>query len=215
MNTTTLTFTVPEYQIEHSDGHYRDAIPVSAEELPLDTIVQWFREQEQTTPDAAASAAALLLRRIGDRALDSHIITGGACAVALAAGHALNDGGPAIDPEYVWSAAADAERRLQEHCPWADMQEYVVLPYDTRAEEICILCGECTAYITNAERPDDAAALDAVDSDVRAAERAPLSPRLRMHYGAIGAENTDGVCECCDRDLFDSPDDGRAHVWAY
>lgn len=219
MNTTALTFTVPEYQIENSDGRYRDAIPVPAEELPLDTVVQWFREQNNyTTPDAAADAAALLLRQIGDRALDTRIITGGACAVALAAGHALRDGGPAVDPEYVWSAAADAEHRIHEHYPWADMQEYVVLPYDTRAEEIVVLCGECSAYLSNAERPEDddyAAALDAVDCDVRAAERAPLAPRLRMHYGVIEAEHTDGVCECCDRDLFDSPDDGRAHVWAY
>ena len=166
--------------------------------------------QAQSTLDAAADAAALLLSRIGERALDSHIITGGACAVALAASGALR----AVDPEYVWSAAADAE-----HYPWADMQEYVVLPYDTRAEEIVVLCGECSAYLSNAERPEDdddyAAALDAVDCDVRAAERAPLAPRLRMHYGMIEAEHTDGMCECCDRDLFDSPDDGRAHVWAY
>ena len=219
MNTSTITFTVPEYQIEHSDGRYRDAIPVPAEDLPLDTIIEWFREQDaHTTPDAAAKSASLLLRAIGDRALDARIITGGACAVALAAGHALRDGGPAVDPEYVWSAAADAQRRLQEHYPWADMMEYVVLPYDTRAEEVSILCGECTAYLTNAERPEDedyARLLDAVDRDVREAERAPLSPRLRMHYGMIEAEHTDGVCECCERDLYDAPDDGRAHVWAY
>ena len=219
MKTASLTFTVPAYQVEHSDGRYRDAIPVPAEDLPLDTIIEWFREQDaHTTPDAAAKAASLLLRTIGDRALDTHIITGGACSVALAAGHALRDDGPALDPEYVWNAAADAERRLQEHYPWANMQEYVVLPYDTRAEEISILCGECSAYLTNAERPEDddyAAALDAVDCDVREAERAPLSPRLRMYYGMIEAEHTDGVCECCDRDLYDSPDDGRAHVWAY
>lgn len=211
MKTTDLTFTVLEYQIEHSDGRYRDAIPVSAEELPLDTIIEWFREQEQTTPDAAAKAASLLLRAIGDRALDTHVITGGACAVALAAGHAL-------DPEYVWNAAADAEHRIREHYPWADLMDYVVLPYDTRAEEIAILCGECTAYLTNAERPDDedyAAALDDVDRDVREDERAPLAPRLRMHYGLIEAEHTDGVCECCERDLYDAPDDGLAHVWAY
>ena len=219
MNTTTVSFTVPAYQVEHSDGRYRDAIPVPAEELPLGAIIEWFREQDaHTTPDAAADAAALLLSQIGDRALDSHIITGGACAVALAAGHALCDGGPAVDPEYVWRAAADAEHRLQEHYPWADMQEYVVLPYDTRAEEICILCGECSAYLSNAERPEDddyTAALDAVDRDVREVERAPLAPRLRMYYGMIEAENTDGVCECCERDLYDAPDDGRAHVWAY
>ena len=218
MNTTTVSFTVPACQAEYSDGRYRDAIPVSADDLPLDVIIDFYRAQEQSTPDAAADAAALLLRQIGDRALDSRIITGGACAVALAASGALRAAGPAVGPEYVWSAAADAEHRVREHYPWADMMEYVVLPYDTRAEEISILCGECTAYLTNAERPDDAdyaAALDAVDSDVRAAERAPLAPRLRMYYGMIEAEHTDGVCECCDRDLFDSPDDGRAHVWAY
>lgn len=218
MNTTTISFTVPAYQVEYSDGRYRDAIPVSADDLPLDVVIDFYRAQEQSTPDAAADAAALLLRQIGDRSLDCHIITGGACAVALAASGALCAAGPDVDPEYVWSAVADAEHRIHEHYPWADMQEYVVLPYDTRAEEIAILCGECTAYITNAERPDDAdyaAALDAVDCDVRAAERAPLSPRLRMHYGMIEAEHTDGVCECCDRDLYDAPDDGRAHVWAY
>lgn len=219
MKTTALTFTVPEYQIEHSDGRYRDAIPVPAEDLPLDTIIEWFREQDaHTTPDAAARAANLLLSRIGERAWNSHIITGGACAVALAASGALRGAGPAVDPEYVWVAAADAEHRICKHYPWADMMDYVVLPYDTRAEEISILCGECSAYLTSAERPEDddyAAALDAVDCDVREAERAPLAPRLRMHYGMIEAEHTDGVCECCDRDLYDSPDDGRAHVWAY
>ena len=217
MNTTTVTFTVPAHQAEHSDGRYRDAIPVSADDLPLDVIIDFYRAQEQSTPDAAADAAALLLRQIGDRALDSRIITGGACAVALAAGSSLDDDA-ATTPENLWGAAADAEHRIREHCPWADMQEYVVLPYDTRAEEIAILCGECSAYLSNAERPEDddyAAALDDVDRDVREAERAPLAPRLRMHYGVIGAENTDGVCECCDRDLFDAPDDGRAHVWAY
>ena len=217
MKTTALTFTVPAYQVEHSDGRYRDAILVPAEDLPLDTIIEWFREQDaHTTPDAAAKAASLLLRTIGDRALDTRIITGGACAVALAAGQ--RHGGPAVDPEYVWSAAVDAEHRICEHYPWADMQEYVVLPYDTRVEEISILCGECSAYLTNAERPEDddyAAALDAVDCDVREAERRPLSPRLRMYYGMIEAEHTDGVCECCYRDLYDSPDDGSAHVWAY
>ena len=194
-------------------------VPVSADDLPLGTIIEWFREQDaHTTPDAAAKAASLLLRQIGDRALDIHIITGGACAVALAAGHALCDGGPAVDAGYVWNAACDAEHRIREHYPWADMMEYVVLPYDTRAEEISILCGECTAYLTNAERPDDAdyaAALDAVDSDVRGASGARSAARLRMYYGMIEAEHTDGVCECCDRDFFDSPDDGRAHVWAY
>ena len=218
MNTTTVSFTVPAYQAEYSDGRYRDAIPVSADDLPLDVIIDFYRAQEQSTPDAAAKAAALLLRQIGDRALDSRIITGDSCAVALAASGALRAAGPAVDPEYVWSAATDAEHRLQEHSPWADLMDYVVLPYDTRAQEISILCGECSAYLTNAERPEDddyAAALDAVDRDVRAAERAPLAPRLRMHYGVIEAEHTDGVCECCDRDLYDSPDDGRAHVWAY
>ena len=219
MNTTTVSFTVPAFQAEYSDGRSPGRDPGSADDLPLDVVIDFYRAQEQSTLDAAADAAALLLRQIGDRALDSRIITGGACAVALAASGALRAAGPAVDPEYVWSAAADAEHRLQDHYPWADMQEYVVLPYDTRAEEIVVLCGECSAYLSNAERPEDdddyAAALDAVDCDVRAAERAPLAPRLRMHYGVIEAENTDGVCECCDRDLFDSPDDGRAHVWAY
>lgn len=218
MKTATLSYTVPEYQIEREDGKYRDAIPVPAEELPLDFVAEWFREQNAyATPDAAARAASLLLRAIGERAWDSHIITGATCTMALAAGSALTDDA-AADPRDLWDVAADAERRLQEHYPAADMSDHVVLPYDTQDSEIAILCGECTAYLTNAERPDDgdyAAALDAMDSDVRAAERAPLSPRLRMHYGVIEAENTDGVCECCDRDLFDSPDDGRAHVWAY
>ena len=217
MNTTTVSFTVPAYQAEHTDGRYRDAIPVSADDLPLDVIIEFYRAQEQSTPDAAADAAALLLRQIGDRALDSRIITGGACAVALAASGALRAAGPAVAPEYVWSAAADAQHRLQEHYPWADMQEYVVLPYDTRAEEIAILCGECSAYLSNAERPDDddcAAAL-AASGALRAAERAPLAPRLRMHYGLIEAEHTNGVCECCERDLYDCPDDGRANIWAY
>lgn len=218
MNTASLTFTVPEYQVERSDGRYRDAIPVPAEDLPLDVVVEWFREQDaHTTPDAAADAAAQLLRQIGDRALDTRIITGATCAMALAAGSAL--AGPGMDAEQLWDAAADADRRLQEHYPHADMSDLiVVLPYDTRDDEIAVLCGECSAYLTNAERPEDdacAAALDAVDCDVRAAERAPLSPRLRMHYGMIEAEHTDGVCECCDRDLYDCPDDGRAHVWAY
>lgn len=217
METTALTFTVPAYQVERENGRYRDAIPVPAEELPLDVIVDWFRSQEQSTPDAAARAAALLLRSIGERAWDTHIITGATCAVALAAGPALA-GSPGTDAEYLWDAAADAERRLQEHYPHADMSDHVVLPYDTRDDEIAILCGDCTAWITNGERPDDedyAAALDAVDRDVREAERAPLSPRLRMHYGMIEADATDGVCECCDADLFDAPDDGRAHIWAY
>ena len=213
MKTTAPTFTVPEYQIEHSDGRYRDAIPVPAENLPLDTIIEWFREQDAHTPPDAARAANLLLSQIGERAWNSHIITGAVCAAASGAPR-----GPAVDPEYVWAAAADAERRIREHYPWADMTAHVVLPYDTRAEEITILCGECSAYLTNAERPEDddyAAALDAVDCDVREAERAPLAPRLRVHYGMIEAEHTDGVCECCDRDLYGSPDDGRAHVWAY
>jgi len=218
MKTTALTFTVPTYQVEREDGKYRDAIPVPAEELPITTIAEWFREQDvYATPDVAARAASLLLRQIGERAWDSHIITGATCAVALAAGSALTDN-VAADPQDLWDAACDAEHRLQEHYPHADMSGYVVLPYDTQDSEIMILCGECTAYLSNAERPDDedyAAALDAMDSDVRAAERAPLSPRLRMHYGMIEADATDGICECCERDLFDSPDDGRAHVWAY
>ena len=216
MKTATLSYTVPEYQIEREDGKYRDAIPVPAEELPITAIVDYYRSQEQSTPDAAAKAAALLLRSIGERAWDSHIITGAVCAEALAAGSALT--GPGMDAEQLWDAACDAEHRLQEHYPHADMFERLVLPYDTQDQEIAILCGECTAWITNGERPDDgdyAAALDAMDSDVRAAERAPLSPRLRMRYGLIEAEHTEGICECCERDLFDSPDDGRAHVWAY
>ena len=218
MKTTALTFTVPEYQIEREDGKYRDAIPVPAEELPITTIAEWFREQNAyATPDAAAKAANLLLRRIGERAWDSRIITGATCAVALAAGSALTDN-VAADPRDLRDAACDAEHRLQEHYPHADMSGHVVLPYDTQDSEIMILCGECTAYLSNAERPDDAdyaAALDNVDRDVRAAERRPLSPRLRMHYGMIEADATDGICECCDRDLYDAPDDGRAHVWAY
>lgn len=204
-----LTYIVPD------GDDYRDGVPVPAEKLPITIIADWFRSQEQTNPDAAAKAASLLLRAIGERAWDTPIITGATCTVALAAGPTY---GPAMTPETLWDAAADAEHRLREHYPWADMYDHIVLPYDTRDAEIAILCGECTAWITNGERPDDgdyAAALDAVDSDVRAAERAPLAPRLRMHYGMIEAENTDGVCGCCERDLYDSPDDGRAHVWAY
>ena len=218
MKTATLSYTVPEYQIEREDGKYRDAIPVPAEKLPITTIAEWFREQDAfATPDAAARAASLLLRQIGERAWDAHIITGATCTMALAAGSALTDDA-AADPQDLWDAAADAEHRLQEHYPWADMYDHVVLPYDTRDDEIVILCGECTAWLANGERPDDgdyAAALDAMDSDVRAAERAPLSPRLRTHYGMIEADATNGVCECCDRDLYDSPDDGRANIWAY
>lgn len=218
MKTTTVSFTVPAYQVEREDGKYRDAIPVPAEELPVTYIAEWFREQDAfATPDAAARAASLLLRQIGERAWDAHIITGATCTMALAAGSNLSDDA-AADPQDLWDAAADAEHRLQEHYPHADMYDHVVLPYETRDEEIMILCGECTAYLTNAERPDDgdyAAALDNADRDVREAERAPLAPRLRMHYGMIEADATDGVCECCDRDLWDAPDDGRAHVWAY
>ena len=206
-----LTFTVPD------DGDdYRDAIPVPAERLPITCIAEWFRDQEQTTPDAAAKAADLLLSQIGERA-QTHVITGADCAYALAAGSDLTDDA-ATTPDDLWDAAADAEHRIREHCPWADMMVYLVLPYDTKADEIAALCGECTAYITNAERPDDdayTALLDDFDRDIHAAEQAPCAPRLRMHYGMIEAEHTDGVCECCERDLFDSPDDGRAHVWAY
>ena len=218
MKTTTVSFTVPAYQDECEDGKYRDAIPVPAEELPITTIAEWFREQDAyATPDVAARAASLLLRAIGERAWDRRIITGATCAVALAAGSDLT-GDAAGDPQDLWDAACDAGRRLQAHYPAADMSDHVVLPYDTRDDEIAILCGECTAWLANGERPDDgdyAAALDAMDSDVRAAERPPLSPRLRMYYGMIEADAADGVCECCERDLFDSPDDGRAHVWAY
>ena len=207
----TLTFTVPD------DGDdYRDAIPVSAEDLPLDTLIEWFRDQEQTTPDAAAKAAALLLSQIGERS-GTHVITGADCAYALAAGSSLDDNAAAT-PENLWDAAADAEHRIREHYPWADVMDYLVLPYDTKADEIWALCDECTAYIMNAERPDDdayARLMDGFDRDIHAAEQAPCAPRLRMHYGMIEAEHTDGVCECCDRDLFDSPDDGRANIWAH
>lgn len=207
----TLTFTVPD------DGDdYRDAIPVPAERLPITLIADWFRDQEQTTPDAAAKAASLLLSQIGERS-STHVITGADCAYALAAGSNLDDDA-ATTPENLWDAAADAEHRIREHYPYSDMMEHLVLPYETRADEIAALCGECTAYITNAERPDDAdyaVLLDDFDRDIHAAEQAPRAPRLRMHYGMIDAEHTEGVCSVCERDLFDSPDDGRANIWAY
>ena len=207
----TISFTVPD------DGDdYRDAIPVPAERLPLDVIIDFYHAQEQTTPDAAARAAALLLSQIGERS-GTHVITGADCAYALAAGSSLDDDA-ATTPENLWDAAADAEHRIREHYPWADMMDHLVLPYDTRAEEIAILCGECSAYLSNAERPDDdayTALLDDFDRDIHADEQAPYAPRLRMHYGTIEAEHTEGQCAVCERDLFDSPDDGRAHVWAY
>ena len=206
----TISFTVPD------DGEdYRDAIPVPAERLPITLVAEWFRDQEQTTPDAAAKAAALLLSQIGERS-STHVITGADCAYALAAGSNLDDDA-ATTPENLWDAAADAEHRIREHYPWADIMDYLVLPYDTKADEIGALCGECTAYITNAERPDDdayTALLDDFDRDIHANEQTPY-PRLRMRYGMIEAENTDGVCECCERNLFDSPEDGRANIWAY
>lgn len=202
----TISFTVPD------DGEdYRDAIPVPAERLPITLVAEWFRDQEQTTPDAAAKAASLLLSQIGERA-QTHVITGADCAYALAAGSNLDDDA-ATTPENLWDAAADAG-----HYPWADMMDHLVLPYETRADEIAILCGECTAYITNAERPDDTAytaLLDDFDRDIHAAEQAPYAPRMRMHYGMIEAEHTEGRCAVCERDLFDVPDDGRANVWAY
>lgn len=207
----TISFTVPD------DGEdYRDAIPVPAERLPITCIAEWFRDQEQTTPDAAARAAALLLSQIGERS-STHVITGADCAYALAAGSNLDDDA-ATTPENLWDAAADAEHRIREHYPWADMMDHLVLPYETRADGITVLCGECTAYITNAERPDDdayARLLDDFDRDIHAAEQAPCAPRLRMHYGMIEAEHTEGICAVCERDLYDAPDDGRAHVWAY
>lgn len=203
----TISFTVPD------DGEdYRDAIPVPAERLPITLVAEWFRSQEQTTPDAAADAAALLLSQIGERS-GTHVITGADCAYALAAGSNL-DADAATTPENLWDAAADAEHRIREHHPRADMMDYLVLPYETRADEIGALCGECTAYITNAERPEDedcAAALDDFDRDIHAPERA----RLRMYYGMIEAEHTEGRCAVCERDLYDSPDDGRANIWAY
>ena len=206
----TISFTVPD------DGEdYRDRVPVPAERLPLTIVVDWFRDQERTTPDAAAKAAALLLSQIGERS-GTHVITGADCAYALAAGSELSDDA-ATTPENLWDAAADAEHRIREHYPWADMMDHLVLPYDTRADEIAALCGECTAYITNAERPDDAytALLDDFDQDIHADEQAPYAPRLRMYYGMIEAEHTEGRCAVCERDLFDSPEDGRANIWAY
>ena len=207
----TISFTVPD------DGEdYRDAIPVPAERLPITLVAEWFRDQEQTTPDAAARAAALLLSQIGERS-STHVITGADCAYALAAGSNLDDDA-ATTPENLWDAAADAEHRIREHQPWADMMDHLVLPYETRADEIAALCGECSAYLSNAERPDDdayTALLDDFDRDIHAAEQAPYVPRLRMRYGMIEAEHTEGICAVCERDLFDSPDDGRAHVWAY
>lgn len=207
----TISFTVPD------DGEdYRDAIPVPAERLPITLVAKWFRDQEQTTPDAAARAAALLLSQIGERS-STHVITGADCAYALAAGSNLDDDA-ATTPENLWDAAADAEHRIREHYPWADMMDHLVLPYETRADEIAALCGECTAYITNAERPDDdayTALLDDFDRDIHAAEQVPYAPRLRMYYGVIEAEHTEGQCAVCERDLFDSPEDGRANIWAY
>lgn len=207
----TISFTVPD-----DAEDYRDAIPVPAEMLSITLLSEWFRSQELTTPDAAAKAASLLLSQIGERS-STHVITGADCAYALAAGSDLTDDASA-DPQNLWDAACDAEHCLQEHYPWADTQDHLVLPYETRADEISVLCGECTAYITNAERPDDdayAAALNDFDQDIHAAEQAPYAPRMRMHYGRISAEHTEGVCAVCERDLFDSPDDGLAHVWAY
>ena len=209
LHDTTISFTVPD------DGEdYRDAIPVPAERLPITLVAEWFRDQEQTTPDAAARAAALLLSQIGERS-GTHVITGADCAYALAAGSNLDDA--ATTPENLWDAAADAVLRIREHYPWADMMDHLVLPYETRADEIAALCGECTAYITNAERPDDArtALLDDFDRDIHAAEQAPCAPRMRMYYGLIEAEHTEGQCAVCERDLFDSPEDGRANIWAY
>lgn len=207
----TISFVVPD------DGDdYRDAIPVPAERLPITLVAEWFRDQEQTAPDAAARAAALLLSQIGERS-GTHVITGADCAYALAAGSGPTDDA-ATTPEILWDAAADAEHRIREHRPWADMMDYRVLPYDTRADEIAALCGECTAYLTNAERPDDedyAALIDDFDRDIHETEQAPCAPRLRMYYGMIEAEHTEGICAVCERDLFDAPDDGRAHVWAY
>ena len=189
---------------------YTNTIPADdAERLPITLLAEWFRSQERTNPGAAAQAAALLLAQIGERA-QTHVITGAAITHALA-----SSDDAAADPENIWEAACDAEHRICEHYPFADMADYLVLPYDTRADEIAALCGECTAYITNAERPDDgayAAALNDFDRDIHAAEQAP---RLRMHYGLIEAEHTGGVCSVCGRDLFDSPDDGCANIWAY
>ena len=212
MYTYALTHTIPA---DDADD-YRDAIPVPAEKLPITTLAEWFRSQEHTNPGAAARAAALLLAQIGERA-DTHVITGADVAYALAAGSELSDDASA-DPEDVWDTATDARRRLCEHYPAADMADYLVLPYDTRADEIAALCGEGTAYVVNAERPDDDAyvrLLDDFDRDIHADKQAPYAPRLRMHYGMIEAEHTEGVCAVCERDLFDSPDDGRANVWAY
>ena len=210
LHDTTISFTVPD------DGEdYRDAIPVPAGQLPITLIASWFRDQEQTTPEAAAKAAALLLSQIGERS-STHVITGADCAYALAAGSNLDDDA-ATTPENLWDTATDAEHRLQEHYPHADMSDYLVLPYDTRADEIAALCGECTAYVMNAERPDDAYArlMDDFDRDIHAAEQAPCAPRLRMYYGKIEAEHTEGQCAVCERDLFDSPEDGLANIWAY
>lgn len=207
----TISFTVPD------DGEdYRDAIPVPAERLPITCIAEWFRDQEQTTPDAASKAAQLLLSQIGERS-STHVITGADCAYALAAGSDLTDDA-ATTPENLWDAAADAEHRIREHYPWADMMDHLVLPYETRADEIAALCGECTAYITNAERPDDdayARLLDDFDRDIHETDQAPYAPRLRMRYGMIEAEHTEGSCAVCERDLFDAPDGGRANIWAY
>lgn len=205
----TISFTVPD------DGEdYRDAIPVPAERLPITLVAEWFRDQEQTTSDAAALAAALLLSQIGERS-STHVITGADCAYALAAGSELSDDA-ATAPENLWDAAADAEHRIREHYPWADMMDHLVLPYETRADEIAALCGECTAYITNAERPDDpayTALLDDFDRDI--CPEPGCAPRLRMCYGVIEAEHTEGVCAVCERDFFDPPDNGRANIWAY
>lgn len=211
MYTYDLTFKIPADDADE----YRDAIPVPAESLPITTISEWFRSQEHTNPAAATDAAHLLLAQIGERA-ETHVITGADVTYALAAGSDLTYALAAADSEDVWDAATDAQRRLREHYPHADMSDYLVLPYDTKADEIAALCGECTAYITNAERPDDpayTALLDDFDRDI--CPESGCAPRLRMCYGVIEAEHTEGACAVCERDFFDSPDDGRANIWAY
>lgn len=210
METANITFTVPAYA---ADDDYRECIPVPVEALPITHLADYFRMMEDTNLAAAADAAALFLRALGERA-DTHVITGADCAYVLATGATFS--GPTAGPSTIWEAAADAEHRLCEHYPWADMQDYLVLPYDTKAEEIAAVCSECTAFLVNAERPDDPAyraALDAFDSDPAATP--DRAPRLRMHYGMISAEHTEGVCAVCEHCLYDGPDDGRANIWAY
>ena len=190
------------------NANLKTIIPMPIENLTLEGVLDAFaaeedRERRITYAEAACIILTEHMRRTVITADDiTHVI-------ASESGRDEND----VPTDWAWDLCVDCVDAIRSAYPYADATPMVVTSRDVTLDHTATLCGECSSYLLNGERPD--AELDAAEAawarDLDAFEAFADGVGTWMHAGTTPATYCYS-CECCGSEAWDWP---TAEIWEH